>query len=132
MKRLTIGTLIFSAACATSTPKPAPATTATPAAAPAPVAVSAPVSAADLSDHWGDSALTAVTVPADAPNDGVDFENNWIFDRYGRFRRIKYGLAHDGERRYDVITVELPDSSEHTVYFDITDLWMKWKPSSPK
>jgi hypothetical protein len=37
-------------------------------------------------------------------------------------------LAHAGERRYELITVELPDQSQHTVYFDITDNWNNWKP----
>jgi hypothetical protein len=125
MKRMTATMLVFSAACAT-TPAPKPAATPQTSTSPA------TVSAEDLVDHLGDSTQTAVTVPADAPNEGVDFENNWIFDRYGRFRRVKYALAHDDQRRYDVITVELPNGSEHTVFFDITEMWLKWKPSSPK
>lgn len=84
----------------------------------------------------GDSPETAVTVPADAPNEGIDFQNNWIYDRYGRFRRSRGGIAHAGEgsalRRYEVVTVELPDHSERTVYFDITENEKTWETSRPK
>lgn len=69
-------------------------------------------------------------VPADAPNEGIDFQNHWIFDRFGRFRRGKGGIAHAGEgsamRRYEVVTVELPDHSKHSVYFDITENEKTW------
>lgn len=69
-------------------------------------------------------------VPADAPNEGIDFQNNWIFDRYGRFRRAGGGLAHAGEgsaaRRYEVVKVELADHSERTIYFDITENEKNW------
>ena len=99
--------------------------------APAPTATPAPAAAA-LADHEGDSPETAVRVPADAPNEGIDFENNWIYDRFGRFRRSTWGIAHAGEgnaqRRYKVITIELADHSERTVYFDITEIWAAWKP----
>src|SRR5262245_57021359 len=94
----------------------------------------APTPAAALVDHSGDAPETAVHVPADAANEGIDFENNWIYDRFGRFRRRSWGIAHAGQgtatRMYKVITVELADHSERTVYFDITDNWAAWKPSS--
>ena len=122
--------LLLLLGCAThppAAPTPAPAA----AAAPAPAPPATPASA--LVDRLGDSPETAVEVPADALNEGVDFENNWIYDRFGRFRRSGGGLAHAGEgpaeRRYDVVKFELPDGSEHTVYFDITEMWKRWKPS---
>ena len=109
MRKTVIAGLIFLAACAT---KPTPKET----------------SAATLVDRSGDSVETAVAVPADAPNEGIDFENNWIYDRYGRFRRHSWGIGHAGERQIKTITVELPDGSLHKVYFDVTELWKKWKP----
>ena len=118
------------AACATTparTPVSAPASTTTTAPAAAPPA---PASAAALADHEGDSPETAVTVPANAPNEGIDFQNNWIYDRYGRFRRAGGGIAHAGEgsaaRRYEVVKIELADHSERTVYFDITENEKTW------
>jgi hypothetical protein len=111
-------------AAVVSTPAASTTTTTTP----APTAHE--VSAADLVDHAGDSLETAINVPADAPNDGIDFENNWMFDRFGRFRRLRYGLGHAGERHFDVITIELPDHSEHTVHFDVTDVFKAWVPPS--
>ena len=116
MKTAVVPALLLLAACAT---RPA-----SPEVKPAP-APAAPVSAEALVDHWGDSAQTAVSVPANAPNEGVDFENNWIYDHFGRFRRVKYALAHDDQRRFHVVTFELPDASQHTVFFDITELWMR-------
>jgi len=84
--------------------------------------------AASLADHLGDSTATAVTVPAEAPQEGVPFENNRIFDRFGRFRKIGGGTGQQDGRRYDVIKFELPDHSEHAVYFDITENWRLWTP----
>jgi hypothetical protein len=124
---LTLAAALF--ACA---PKPQPAPVAAPVAA-APVAAAlkpAAVSAEALVDHTGDSPETAVTVPTDAPNEGIDFQNRWIFDRFGRFRRTGGGIAHAGEssasRRYEVVKIELPDHSKHTVYFDITENEKTW------
>lgn len=119
--------LTIAAVAAACTPKPQPAPVAAPvAAAPAPVVVSA----AAIVDHTGDSPETAVVVPADAPNEGIDFQNNWIYDRYGRFRRAGGGIAHAGEgsaaRRYEVVKIELTDHSERTVYFDITENEKTW------
>ena len=129
MKRLVLCAVGVVAAVVSCTPAAPP-----PVAAPAPAtqttqptqatASAAPVAAEALVDHAGDSVETAISVPADAPNEGVDFENNWIWERYRRFRRVRFGVGHAGDRRFDVITVELPDHSEHTVYFDITELWL--------
>jgi hypothetical protein len=87
-----------------------------------------PTPAAALVDRAGDSVETAVAVPADAPNEGIDFENNWMYDRYGRFKRVSWGIGHAGERQIKTITIMLPDESKHTVYFDVTELWKAWKP----
>jgi hypothetical protein len=112
-------------ACAPK-PQPAPVPTPVTAAAPKPAAVSAEA----LVDHTGDSPETAVVVPTDAPNEGIDFQNKWIFNRYGRFRRTFGGLAHAGEgsatRRYEVVKIELADHSLRTVYFDITENEKTW------
>lgn len=110
--------VLLCAACA-STPPPAP-----PAAQPA----VKETPAAALTDLAGDSVETAVAVPADAPNEGIDFENNWIYDRFGRFRRQSWGIGHAGERQIKTITVELPDGSLHKVFFDVTELWKRTMP----
>jgi hypothetical protein len=129
MHRQLILVLIAASAIACTTTAPPPVGEPPPPAAPAATApVATPASA--LADHEGDSPETAVTVPANAPNEGIDFQNNWIFDRFGRFRRIRGGIAHAGEgsamRRYEVVTFEVTDHSEHTVYFDITENEKTW------
>ena len=121
MRKTVIAGLLFLAACATKpAPQPPPKET----------------SATALVDRAGDSVETAVAVPADAPNEGIDFENNWIYDRYGRFRRQGGGIAHAGEgaalRSYEVVKIELADHSERTVYFDITENEKTWQTSRPK
>jgi hypothetical protein len=127
-RQLILAIAAVAVACA---PKPQPA----PAVAP-PASQPVATPAAALVDHTGDSPETAVTVPADAPNEGIDFQNNWIFDRYGRFRRAGGGIAHAGEgtalRRYEVVKIELADHSERTVYFDITENEKTWQSSRPK
>jgi hypothetical protein len=125
MRKELILTLV--AVCAACAPKPQPAPVVAPVtAAPKPAAVAATA----LVDHTGDSPETAVVVPTNAPNEGIDFQNNWIFDRYGRFRRAGGGIAHAGEgsatRRYEVVKIELADHSERTVYFDITENEKTW------
>jgi len=92
--------------------------------APAPKAVSA----AAMADVAGESIEAAVAVPADAPGGGVDFENNWIFDRFGRFRRDSGGTGTQNGRRYDEVKIELPTGDRKTVYFDITENWAHWAP----
>jgi hypothetical protein len=123
--------LLIAAATVACTSKPQVAPPA--AKVPAPPAA---VSAEALVDHTGDSPETAVTVPTDAPNEGIDFQNNWIFDRYGRFRRQGGGIAHAGDgsalRRYEVVKIELADHSERTVYFDITENEKTWDSSRRK
>ncbi|HEY8183924.1 MAG TPA: hypothetical protein VII32_16895 [Thermoanaerobaculia bacterium] len=86
------------------------------------------VPASALEDHSGDSMETAIAVPADAPNGGIDFENNWLFDRYGRFRRYFGGTGTANGRRYDVVKIELPNGEKKTVYFDITENWAAGTP----
>jgi len=124
--------LLMAAATVACASKPQVAPPAVAATAPPPAVVSAAV----LVDHTGDSPETAVTVPADAPNEGIDFQNNWIYDRYGRFRRQGGGIAHAGEgsalRRYEVVKIELADHSERTVYFDITENEKTWDSSRQK
>jgi lipoprotein-anchoring transpeptidase ErfK/SrfK len=129
-RKLILATIAAAAAACATTPKPTPVSApASTAAAPA-VAPPAAIPAAALADHEGDSPETAVTVPANAPNEGIDFQNNWIYDRYGRFRRAGGGIAHAGEgsatRRYEVVKIELADHSERTVYFDITENEKTW------
>ncbi len=113
MKRA-LALLMFVCAC-TSAPPP-------PAVKPQPPAS---VSSAALEDHAGDSTDTAIAIPADAPDGGVKFENDWIYDRYGRFRRRGGGTGVLSGRRYNVVQIELPNGDQKAVYFDITDNWNK-------
>jgi hypothetical protein len=118
------------AACAVRPATP-PATTATTSAATTTTTTTTrAVSAEELVDHSGDSTTTAIAVPADAPNGGVDFQNNWIYDRYGRFRRAGGGTGSLDGRRYNVVEIELPSGEKKKVFFDITELWAKWNPPS--
>ena len=82
------------------------------------------VAASALADQLGDSLETAVSVPASAASDeGALFENRWIYDRYGKFRRQFSGIVSDNGRHYDEIRVELFDHTFKTVYFDITEVY---------
>ena len=76
----------------------------------------------------GESVEAAVVVTADNEQDGIAFENEWIYRHYGRFRRRSGGVASLAGRRYDVIKVELSDHTERTLYFDITDFFGREKP----
>jgi hypothetical protein len=79
-------------------------------------------------DHAGDSIETAIAVPADAPNGGWDFTNEWIFNRIGKFRRRGGGTGMAGPRRYNVVEVETPKGDHYKFFFDITENWNRWTP----
>jgi len=83
----------------------------------------AEISASSLVDRSGDSTETAIAIPADAPNGGVDFENDWLLARFGKFRRYFGGTGVANGRRYDVVKIELPNGEKKTIYFDITENW---------
>ena len=150
------GTLVIGViGCATSAPAP-PASSASagqPAAAPAPPAApeSAPSPAgaapkeparyfpskdaagSPFAGGDGTSADQAVIVLADTEDEGIDLEHHWTFDHYGRFRKVRGGLASAADgRHFDVITVELADHTERTIYFDITAFYgVLEKPAAP-
>lgn len=131
MRRSILLLAVLSAAACTSTTKPADTPRAAVQPAPPPAPPAAATAAPDLTDHLGDSVVTAVEVPKDAPNEGIDFENQWIYGRFGRFRREKWAIANHDGREYKVVTVELADHTRRTVYFDVTNSWKAWTPSTP-
>ena len=92
---------------------PPPAISATPTPAPAP-----PL-------EEGSSAQAAVLVEATTERAGIEWENEWIYRHYGRFRKKTVALAGEEGRRLDVITVELADHSEKVLYFDISNFFGK-------
>jgi hypothetical protein len=120
-KRLISASLLLALGCTTA-PSPPPPAPAPPPPAPPPVSANAP------EDHAGDSTDTAIEVPRAAKNGGVDFENEWVFNRFGRFRRRGGGTGVMKDRRYDVVKIELPNGDAKTVYFDITENWKTWTP----
>ena len=117
MRRLVL-LLAFTAACATRPPPPPSPT------APPPPATT-PTRAASPGIEEGASVEAAVLVPPMTEREGVEWENRWIYDHYGRFRKKKVALASREGRHYDVITVELGDHTEKVLYFDITDFFGK-------
>jgi hypothetical protein len=106
---LAIGSLLATMTCAPVKPPVSPQASPPPAA---PSAV-API-------EEGSTLQAAVLVPATDEDAGVQWENDWIYFHYGRFRKRSAGLAALSGRRYDVITVELSDHTTRTIYFDIT------------
>jgi hypothetical protein len=85
----------------------------------------APATAEELVDHAGDSTQSAISVPADVTDGGVDFENRWIYGQFGRFRRTGGGTGSVEGRRYNVVKIELANGEKKTVYFDITEYWAR-------
>ena len=62
---------------------------------------------------------------AGSEKEGVLRENEWIYGRYGKFRKTGVGLATVEPRKYDVVRVELADHSEKEIFFDITSFFGK-------
>jgi len=116
---------------ATTAPAPAATSTAPPAAstAPRPAQYLAP---SPFAGGDGSTPDQAVVVLAETEDEGIDLEDHWIFDHYGRFRKIRGGLASAEGKHYDVITVELGDHSEKTIYFDITGFYGVMEKPAPQ
>ncbi len=62
---------------------------------------------------------------AGSEKEGVQRENEWVYGRYGKFRKTGVGLATVEQRKFDVIRVELADHSEKEIFFDITSFFGK-------
>lgn len=105
---------------------PAPPPLAEPPPAPAQYLAPSPFAGGD-----GSSVDQAVIVLAGSEDEGIDLEHRWIFDHYGRFRKLRGGLASAEGKHYDVATVELADHSEKTIYFDITGFYGIETPQPP-
>jgi hypothetical protein len=73
----------------------------------------------------GASIDSAVLVNAETERTGVDWEDDWIWRHYGRFRKKTVALASRNGRRYDRITIEAADHTEHVLFFDITGFFGK-------
>jgi hypothetical protein len=96
MRRTGVLLLAASAAsCAARQPSPPP-----PSHAPA-KATSARATSPIVEE--GASLEAAVIVPSMSERDGIAWENDWIYDHYGRFRKRSVALASQEGRRYDVI-----------------------------
>lgn len=120
--------LVICTACGTaSPPAPAPAASSSPAPPPAESggkpAQFLPTTVYSGGD--GSSLEQAVVVMADTEQAGVLRENEWIFARYGKFRKAGVGLATVEQRKFDAIRVELADHSEKEIFFDITSFFGK-------
>lgn len=73
----------------------------------------------------GASVESAVLVNAETERAGVDWEDDWIWRHYGRFRKKTVALASRNGRRYDRVTIETADHTEHVLFFDITGFFGK-------
>ena len=122
---------VIGCASQTTPPSAAPAGPAAPAAAnPAPAPPTAApqeparyLAPSPFAGGDGSSPEQAVVVLAGTEDEGIDLEHHWIFDHYGRFRKVRGGLASADGKHFDVITVELADHAEKTIYFDITGFY---------
>jgi len=110
--------IVWAVACG-SRPAPPPPVSPTP----RPIATAAPASSPGIEE--GASLEAAVIVPPMTEKEGIQWENRWIFDHYGKFRKKTVALAGERGRRYDVIAIELADHTEKVLYFDITDFFGK-------
>jgi hypothetical protein len=69
----------------------------------------------------GSSIERAVPVPESNMLDGANYKNQWLFNHYQQFQKIRSGLhSHGDGRYYDIVTIKLPDGSEKTLYFEIS------------
>ena len=70
----------------------------------------------------GSSIEQAVTFPgAKSSSEGVPLEYQWVREHFAGAKRTRQGTLTQGDRRYDVLYLHLPDGAQTRVYFDITD-----------
>lgn len=115
---------VFLAACAGRPTPKSPAPPPPPAKLPASFLPVTPYSGGD-----GTSLANAVVIKAGSDAEGVHLENEWIFHKYGRFRKPFAGMVAQNGHHFDVITAEFPDGTRRTIYFDITWFFGRDDPS---
>jgi hypothetical protein len=120
--------LAMCAACAGG-PSPsssaAPAATATPAPRPTPAPASAPTSAVSPVEPDGRSVERAVPVPETSEAASLEFQRRWLAAHFARYRKVTSGVEAIGGRFYEEVTIGLPDGTEVTLFFDISDSYAR-------
>jgi hypothetical protein len=68
----------------------------------------------------GKSFETAIVIHEKTETPGVHAEYQWIRDHYSNYKIVLQSLATHGKKPFDIITIELADSSKQEIYFDIS------------
>jgi len=78
----------------------------------------------------GDAMDNAIVIKG-APNNqqGIDAEYYYLEKKFGRFKvdwkLNKQRLLHKGNKKFDLMQIELKDGTRKDIYFDITDFFGK-------
>jgi hypothetical protein len=73
----------------------------------------------------GSSLEKAIVIKAPDEVSGLNAEQTYISNHYGRYQQVTQGLSLMKGRRFDMITFKTSDGKEHTLYFDITGFYGK-------
>ena len=77
--------------------------------------------------HDGSTADTALIVEEDDELDAINAEYAWLLTRHPWDAVIAQSLVLDGDRAYDVFTLQTPDGEAYDLHFDITDSYGNWR-----
>lgn len=77
----------------------------------------------------GSSFENAIIIKVDKTMNGVSIEYDYVSKLYGTknvdWKLKLQGLAHKGDKRYDVLAVVLKNGEKKSIYFDITQFFGK-------
>lgn len=114
--------LAFTLSCSSGPKTPPRATTTSP--PPTPTAKPAPPAAPKATPVYeGSTQETAIQILESTEPAGVRAERQWLINHYPGYRKLKSGVVADGPRHFDVVTLQLPDGTERTLFFDITGFY---------
>jgi hypothetical protein len=68
----------------------------------------------------GKSFETAVLIREKTEDKGIHAEYVWISEHYTNYKIVRQSLSTWNKKPFDVITIELGDSSKKDIYFDIS------------
>ena len=68
----------------------------------------------------GKSFETAIVIQEKTETPGVHAEYQWIRDHYSNYKVAQQSLATHGKKSFDIITIELANSTKQEIYFDIS------------
>lgn len=74
-------------------------------------------------DGTGASIDDAILILEPNEDAGIRAQRKWLSDHFPGYRKLHSALDFKGDRHFDIVTIRLADSTERTLFFDITSFY---------